>query len=117
MVVPVPGWRQDHVAPLHLDPLTLHGCKPSLAFDDEPHRKSYMSVGFRGLVGHHELQARIQGVGCEGRIYYLVRILWPVIVPQPNISFRREYLLRGSPASTLSFQLDALEQARRLPAG
>lgn len=72
--MPIPGGRQDHVAPLHLDPLPLHRCKTSLAFDDEPHRKGYMSVGLCSLIGHHELQASVQGIGCEGRICHCGQI-------------------------------------------
>lgn len=65
VVVPVPRRREDHVAPLHLDSSAVDGCEPALPLDDEPHRESDMPVGLGSLIGHHELQPCVQGVGRE----------------------------------------------------
>lgn len=55
VVVPVPAWRQDHVAPLHGDAPAVHGRETSAAFDDEAHGEGGVSVRRGYFVGHHEL--------------------------------------------------------------
>jgi hypothetical protein len=67
MVVPIPRWCKNDISSLHGNSFTMNSCETSLAFDDEPHSKRYMAVGWRSLIGHNKLQPsidRVSGVWC-----------------------------------------------------
>lgn len=51
MVVPVHGWRKDHVATAHLDTLAVSSSEAPFTFDDEAHGKRHMSMGGRSSLG------------------------------------------------------------------
>jgi hypothetical protein len=70
VVVPVPGRREDYVAALHGDALAMDGGEAALAFDYEAHSEGDVAVGAGDFVGHDELEAGIEGVCCEGCIFY-----------------------------------------------
>jgi hypothetical protein len=44
----------------------------AVAFDDEAHGEGNVAVGRGGLVGHDELEAGVDSVGCVGGGYYLL---------------------------------------------
>lgn len=68
MIVPVPGGGQDHIASGHLNALAVDGCEAALAFDDEAHGKSRVTVRPGCLIGHYQLETSIDGIGREGCI-------------------------------------------------
>ena len=59
MIMPVPSGSQDHIAPLHRDPLPMDSSKAAFAFDNKSH--SERSVSMRGscFVRHDELQSGV----------------------------------------------------------
>ena len=63
--MPVPCRSEDYVAPVHLDTAPVHGCEASVAFDDEAHGEGSVPMRGGGLVWHDELEACVDGVGCE----------------------------------------------------
>ncbi len=80
VVVPVPGRGEDHVAALHGDALAVHGGEAAGAFDYEAHGEGDVAVGAGNFVGHDELEACVEGVGCEGGVWGdISQIMWSCI--------------------------------------
>lgn len=75
VVVPVPCRRQDDVATLHGDALAMHGRESPAAFDDEAHGEGGVPVRGGGFIGHDQLQARVEGVGCERGFWHVLALL------------------------------------------
>lgn len=72
MVVPVPSWREDHVASLHGDSFAVDGGEATLALDDEAHGKRRVSVCLCRLIWHDELKPGIQSIGSIRSILWLL---------------------------------------------
>lgn len=62
VIVPIPGRCQNHIAALHCDSLAVNGGEAALAFDDESHSESHMSMRWSCLVRHDELEAAVESV-------------------------------------------------------
>src|ERR1700722_12639779 len=65
--MPIPRWRQNNIAPVHCDALTVDGCKAALTFDDKPHCEGGVAMRRCSLIRHNELEASVEGVGCTWR--------------------------------------------------
>ena len=63
MVVIVPSRREDHIALLHLNSLSVNSSEATVAFDNEAHGKSSVTVGGGSFIGHDQLEACVESVG------------------------------------------------------
>src|SRR5271163_544385 len=109
MIVPVHGWCQNNIATAHLDPSAVDGREASFALDDKPHRKSHVSMCWCSLIGHYQLETRIQ---CIGSIWCICTDMVSKAAVE-QVSLLSTYLEPDSPASRLFAPLASLKSDRQ----